>query len=468
MFCDQGRRRPRPARPSSRLSHRGRSAKARRNPVNQESSMISRYTRPEMASIWEAQTRFKIWFEIEAHAADALAEVGTTPKEAAKTIWAKARGATFNVERIDEIERETKHDVIAFLTHLAEIVGPEARFVHQGMTSSDVLDTCLNVQLTRAADLLISDVDKVLAALKKRAFEHKTTPTIGRSHGIHAEPVTFGLKLAYAFAEFTRARERLVTARKEISTCALSGAVGTFAQIDPRVEAHVAKAMGLRVEPISTQIIPRDRHAMYFAVLGVVAASAERLATEIRHLQRTEVLEAEEFFAEGQKGSSAMPHKRNPVLSENVTGLARMVRAYVTPALENVALWHERDISHSSVERMIGPDATVTLDFALGRLAGLVDKLLVHPANMQRNLDRLGGLVHSQRVLLALIQKGVAREAAYRLVQRNPMKVWSGESDFLSLLKADKEVRKHLGEAELKANFDLGYHFKHVDTIFRR
>ncbi len=341
--------------------------------------MIPRYTRPEMASIWEAQTRFKIWFEIEAHAADALAELGTIPKEAAKAVWAKARNVIFDVARIDEIERETKHDVIAFLTHLAEIVGPEARFVHQGMTSSDVLDTCLNVQLTRAADLLIDDVDRLLAALKKRAFEHKMTPTIGRSHGIHAEPVTFGLKLAYAYAEFSRARERLVAARKEVATCAISGAVGTFAQIDPRVEEHVAKAMGLTPEPISTQVIPRDRHAMYFATLGVIASSVERLATEIRHLQRTEVLEAEEFFSEGQKGSSSMPHKRNPVLSENLTGLARMVRAYVTPALENVVLWHERDISHSSAERMIGPDATVTLDFALNRLAGLIDKLLIYP-----------------------------------------------------------------------------------------
>ena len=342
--------------------------------------MIPRYTRPEMASIWEPQTRFKIWFEIEAHAADALAELGVIPKEAAKTIWAKAKNATFDVARIDEIERETKHDVIAFLTHLAEIVGPEARFVHQGMTSSDVLDTCLNVQLTRAADLLIADVDKVLAALKKRAFEHKMTPTIGRSHGIHAEPVTFGLKLAYAYAEFSRARERLVAARKEVATCAISGAVGTFAQIDPRVEEHVAKAMGLAPEPISTQVIPRDRHAMYFATLGVIASSVERLAIEIRHLQRTEVLEAEEFFSEGQKGSSAMPHKRNPVLSENLTGLSRMVRAYAMPAMENVVLWHERDISHSSAERMIGPDATVTLDFALMRLAGLIEKLLVYPA----------------------------------------------------------------------------------------
>src|SRR5690349_24297223 len=356
--------------------------------------MIPRYTRPEMAAIWEPQTRFKIWFEIEAHAADGLAEHGVMPQQAATTIWAKGRDATFDVARIDEIERETKHDVIAFLTHLAEIVGPQARFVHQGMTSSDVLDTCLNVQLVRAADILIADTDKVLAALKRRAFEHKLTPTIGRSHGIHAEPTTFGLKLAAAYAEFARARERLVAARKEVATCAISGAVGTFAQIDPRVEEHVAKAMGLAVEPVSTQVIPRDRHAMYFATLGVVASSMERLAIEIRHLQRTEVLEAEEFFSEGQKGSSAMPHKRNPVLSENLSGLSRMVRAYAMPAMENVVLWHERDISHSSAERMIGPDATVTLDFALNRLAGLIDKLLVYPANMQENLDRLGGMIH--------------------------------------------------------------------------
>jgi adenylosuccinate lyase len=430
--------------------------------------MIPRYTRPEMASIWEPQTRFKIWFEIEAHAADALAELGIIPKQAAKTVWEKARNATFDVARIDEIERETKHDVIAFLTHLAEIVGPEARFVHQGMTSSDVLDTCLNVQLTRAADLLLADLDKVLAALKKRAFEHKMTPTIGRSHGIHAEPVTFGLKLAFAYAEFSRAKERLIAARKEVATCAISGAVGTFAQIDPRVEEHVAQAMGLTPEPISTQVIPRDRHAMYFATLGVIASSVERLAVEIRHLQRTEVLEAEEFFSEGQKGSSAMPHKRNPVLSENLTGLSRMVRAYVTPALENVVLWHERDISHSSAERMIGPDATVTLDFALVRLAGLIDKLLVYPANMQRNLDRLGGLVHSQRVLLALTQKGASREDAYGLVQRNAMPVWRGEGDFLQLLKNDAEMKKYLSDAEIEEQFDLGYHLKHVDTIFKR
>ncbi|MGM4887673.1 adenylosuccinate lyase [Tardiphaga sp. 20_F10_N6_6] len=430
--------------------------------------MIPRYTRPEMASIWEPQTRFKIWFEIEAHAADALAELGTIPKDAAKTIWAKAKDATFNVERIDEIERETKHDVIAFLTHLAEIVGPEARFVHQGMTSSDVLDTCLNVQLTRCADILIADIDRLLAALKTRAFEHKMTPTIGRSHGIHAEPVTFGLKLAYAYAEFTRNRVRLVAARKEVATCAISGAVGTFAQIDPRVEEHVAKAMGLVPEPISTQVIPRDRHAMFFATLGVIASSMERLAVEIRHMQRTEVLEAEEFFSEGQKGSSAMPHKRNPVLTENITGLARMVRAYVTPALENVVLWHERDISHSSAERMFGPDATVTLDFALNRMAGVIEKLLVYPANMQKNLDRLGGLVHSQRVLIALTQKGASREDSYKLVQRNAMPVWRGEGDFQTLLKNDPEVKKYLTDDEISEKFDLGYHLKHVDTIFKR
>jgi adenylosuccinate lyase len=430
--------------------------------------MIARYSRKEMAAIWTPETRFRIWFEIEAYAADAMAELDMIPKAAAKKIWAKGKAAQFNTARIDEIERVTKHDVIAFLTHLAEIVGPEARFVHQGMTSSDVLDTCLNVQLVRAADLLIADVDVLLKALERRARQYKLTPTIGRSHGIHAEPTTFGLKLAQAYAEFARAKERLIAARAEVATCAISGAVGTFAQVDPRVEAYVAKKMGLKVEPVSTQVIPRDRHAMYFAILGVVAASVERLATEIRHLQRTEVLEAEEFFSEGQKGSSSMPHKRNPVLSENLVGLARMVRSYVTPAMENVALWHERDISHSSVERMIGPDATVTLDFALGRLAGVVEKLIVYPKNMQKNLDRLGGLVHSQRVLLALTQKGVAREDAYRLVQRNAMKVWEGKGDFLKLLKADKDVRKHLSEKELSKNFDLDYHFSHVDTIFRR
>jgi adenylosuccinate lyase len=421
-----------------------------------------------MAAIWSPETRFRIWFEIEAHAADAMAGLGLIPKEAAKTIWEKGKAAEFDVARIDAIEREVKHDVVAFLTHLAEIVGPQARFVHQGMTSSDILDTCFSVQLVRAADLLIADIDALLAALEKRARQYKFTPTIGRSHGIHAEPTTFGLKLAFAFAEFARANKRLESARAEVATTAISGAVGTFAQVDPRVEAYVAEKMGLAVEPISTQIIPRDRHAMYFATLAVVAASCERLATEIRHLQRTEVLEAEEFFAEGQKGSSAMPHKRNPVLSENVVGLARMVRAYVVPALENVTLWHERDISHSSVERMIGPDATVTLDFALARLAGIVDKLIVYPENMQKNLDRLGGLVHSQRVLLALTQKGVTREDAYRLVQRNAMKAWTGEGDLLALLKADKDVRKHLSETELAEKFGLDFHFAHVDTIFRR
>ena len=430
--------------------------------------MIPRYTRPEMAAIWSPQTRFRIWFEIEAHAADAMAELGIVPKAAAAKIWSKGKDAKFDVARIEEIERETKHDVVAFLTHLAEIVGSEARFVHQGMTSSDVLDTCLNVQLVRASDILIADVEKLNAALKRRAYEYKLTPTIGRSHGIHAEPTTFGLKLAYAYAEFDRAKARLKAARSEVATCAISGAVGTFAQVDPRIESHVAKSMGLSVEPISTQVIPRDRHAMYFATLGVVAASIERLATEIRHLQRSEVLEAEEFFSPGQKGSSAMPHKRNPVLSENLVGLARMVRAYVTPALENVALWHERDISHSAVERMIGPDATVTLDFALNRLEGVIDKLIVYPDNMRKNLERLGGLVHSQRVLLALTQKGVTREDAYALVQRNAMKAWRGEGDFGALLIADREVRKHLGEKELAANFDLDFHFAQVDTIFKR
>jgi len=430
--------------------------------------MIPRYSRPKMTSIWDAQTRFRIWFEIEAHATDALANLGVVPRAAAAAVWERARDATFDVERIDAIEREVKHDVIAFLTHLGEIVGPEARFLHQGMTSSDVLDTCLSVQLVRAADILIEDVDMLLAALKKRAFEHKLTPTIGRSHGIHAEPVTFGLKLAQAYAEFARNRERLVAARKEVATCAISGAVGTFANIDPRVEEYVAAKMGLAVEPVSTQVIPRDRHAMFFATLGVVAASIERLATEIRHLQRTEVLEAEEFFSEGQKGSSAMPHKRNPVLTENLTGLARMVRAFVQPAMENVALWHERDISHSSVERMIGPDATVTLDFALARLAGVIDKLLIYPANMRKNLDRLGGLHNSQRVLLALTQAGVSREDSYRLVQRNAMRVWRGEGDFLAFLKADPEVAARLSSDELESMFDETYHFKHVDTIFMR
>jgi adenylosuccinate lyase len=434
--------------------------------------MIPRYSRPEMTAIWTPETRFRIWFEIEAHAADAMAELGVVPKAAAKKIWDKGKKAKFDIARIDAIEREVKHDVIAFLTHLAEIVGPEARFVHSGMTSSDVLDTCLNVQLVRAADILIADVDRLLKALKTRAKEHKLTPTIGRSHGIHAEPTTFGLKLTQAYAEFSRARERLVAARKEVATCAISGAVGTFAQVDPMVEAHVAKAMGLVAEPVSTQIIPRDRHAMYFATLGVVASSVERLAIEIRHLQRTEVLEAEEFFSPGQKGSSAMPHKRNPVLSENLTGLARLVRGMVTPALENVALWHERDISHSSVERMIGPDATVTLDFALNRLVGLIDNLLVYPENMKRNLDLLGGLHNSQRVLLALTQAGMSREESYAAVQRNAMKVWESRGDrtgqFAANLKADPDVSGKLTAAEIDAMFDDFYHLKHVDAIFER
>lgn len=430
--------------------------------------MIPRYSRPEMAAIWSPETKFRIWFEIEAHAADAMAELGIIPKEAARVIWEKGGPATFDIGRIDEIERETKHDVIAFLTHLAEIVGPEARFVHQGMTSSDVLDTCLSVQLVRASDILLKDLDDLLAALKKRAFEHKYTVTIGRSHGIHAEPTTFGIKLAQAYAEFSRARARLVNAREEIATCAISGAVGTFANIDPRVEAHVAEKMGLKPEPVSTQVIPRDRHAMFFATLAVIASSIERLAVEVRHLQRTEVLEAEEYFSPGQKGSSAMPHKRNPVLSENLTGLARMVRAYALPALENVALWHERDISHSSVERMIGPDATVTLDFALARLTGLIEKLVVYPENMEKNLNKFRGLVHSQRVLLALTQAGVSREDAYRLVQRNAMKVWEQGADFLEELLADKDVRAALSEEEIREKFDLGYHTKHVDTIFER
>ena len=429
--------------------------------------MIPRYSRPEMVAIWEPEARFQIWFEIEAHAMDALVPLGVVPADAAKAVWERGR---FDVERIDEIERETKHDVIAFLTNLAEHVGPEARFVHQGMTSSDVLDTCLSVQLVRAADILITDTDALLAAIKRRAFEHKYTPTMGRSHGIHAEPTTFGLKLAQAFAEFGRCRARLVAAREEIATCAISGAVGTFANIDPAVEAHVAKAMGLSIEPVSTQVIPRDRHAMFFATLGVVAGSVERLATEIRHLQRTEVLEAEEYFAPGQKGSSAMPHKRNPVLTENLTGLARLVRGFVTPALENVALWHERDISHSSVERYIGPDATITLDFALGRLTGVIEKLLVYPERMQKNLDRMGGLVHSQRVLLALTQTGISREDSYAIVQRNAMKVWDsdGALSLMELLKADADVTARMTAAEIEDRFNLDYHFKHVETIFAR
>ncbi|HEU4960548.1 MAG TPA: adenylosuccinate lyase [Sphingomonas sp.] len=429
--------------------------------------MVPRYARPAMTDIWTPESRFRIWFEIEAHATDALAELGVVPKEAAKAIWEKG---AFEVERIDAIEAEVKHDVIAFLTNVAEHVGEPARFMHQGMTSSDVLDTCLAVQLARASDILLDDLDKLLAAIKRRAIEHKYTPTIGRSHGIHAEPVTFGLKLAQAYAEFDRNRARLTAARADVATCAISGAVGTFANIDPRVEAHVAEKMGLTVEPVSTQVIPRDRHAMFFATLGVIASSIERLATEVRHLQRTEVLEAEEYFSPGQKGSSAMPHKRNPVLTENLTGLARMVRGYVTPALENVALWHERDISHSSVERFIGPDATITLDFALARLTGVIDKLVVYPERMQKNLDRMGGLTNSQRVLLALTQAGVSREAAYRLVQRNAMKVWDsdGALSLAELLKADPDVTAALSPQEIDARFDLDYHLKHVDTIFAR
>ena len=430
--------------------------------------MIPRYSRKDMAQIWSPETRFKIWFEIEAHAADRMAALGIVPKAAAKAIWAKGKDAKFDIARIDEIESVTKHDVIAFLTHVSEIVGPEARFVHQGMTSSDVLDTCFNIQLTRAADLLIADIDELLAALKKRAFEFKMTPCIGRSHGIHAEPITFGLKMAYAYAEFSRAKTRLENAREEVATCAISGAVGTFANIDPSVEIYVAKKLGLKPEPVSTQVIPRDRHAMFFATLGVVASSVERLATEIRHLQRTEVLEVEEYFAEGQKGSSAMPHKRNPVLTENLTGLARLVRSAVYPAMENVALWHERDISHSSVERGIGPDATVHLDFALKRMAGVIDKLLVYPEHMQRNLDKLGGLIHSQRILLALTQKGMSRDASYAAVQRCAMPVWRGDGKFLDLLKADTEIATHLTTKELEKLFDLGYHTKHVNTIFKR
>ncbi|MEA3040591.1 MAG: adenylosuccinate lyase [Sphingomonadales bacterium] len=433
--------------------------------------MIPRYARPAMTALWDPETKYRIWFEIEAHALDAMAALGTVPGEAAQAVRAWwAAGPAIDVERIDAIESVVKHDVIAFLTWVAEQVGPEARFLHQGMTSSDVLDTCLAVQLSRAADLLIEDVDALLEVLERRAREHKLTPTIGRSHGIHAEPVTFGLKLAYAHAEFARARARLLAAREEIATCAVSGAVGTFANVDPRVEAYVAAQLGLRVEPVSTQVIPRDRHAMFFATLGVVAASVERLATEIRHLQRTEVLEAEEYFAPGQKGSSAMPHKRNPVLTENLTGLARMVRAYVAPALENVALWHERDISHSSVERYIAPDATVTLDFALARLTGIVDKLLVYPERMQRNLDLMGGLVHSQRVLLALTQAGASREDSYRLVQRNAMKVWEsgGALSLMDLLKGDEEVAALLSPGQIEASFDLDHHLKHVDAIFER
>ena len=430
--------------------------------------MIPRYSRPEAAAIWSPETKFRIWFEIEAYAAEAMAELGQIPKEAAKKIWDKGSAAKFDIARIDAIEREVRHDVIAFLTHLAEFVGPEARFVHLGMTSSDVLDTCFAVQLTRAADLLDADLARLLDVLKRRALEHKDTLCVGRSHGIHAEPTTFGLKLASAYAEFSRARTRLNAARREIATCAISGAVGTFAHVDPRVEIHVAKKLGLEPEPVSTQVIPRDRHAMFFATLGVIAASVERLATEIRHLQRTEVREAEEYFAAGQKGSSAMPHKRNPVLTENLTGLARIVRAAVAPALENVALWHERDISHSSVERMIAPDTTVTLDFALARLADVVDKLIVYPENMKKNLESLGGLVHSEDLLLALAKKGLAREAAYSLVQRNAMKVWTEKADFRTQIEADPEIAKALSKQEIAACFDLKHHLAQVDTIFKR
>ena len=433
--------------------------------------MVPRYARPDMTAIWSPENRFRIWFEIEAHATDALAELGTVPQSAAKALWDWwATKPVIDVDAIDAIEAVTKHDVIAFLTWVAENVGEEARFMHQGMTSSDVLDTCLAVQLAQAADILLADLDALLEAIKRRAYEHKLTPTIGRSHGIHAEPVTFGLKMAEAYAEFARCKARLVAARAEIATCAISGAVGTFANIDPRIEAHVAAKLGLAIEPVSTQVIPRDRHAMFFATLGVIASSIERLSVEVRHLQRTEVLEAEEYFSPGQKGSSAMPHKRNPVLTENLTGLARMVRSAAIPAMENVALWHERDISHSSVERFIGPDATITLDFALARLTGVVDNLLVYPERMQKNLDRMGGLVHSQRVLLALTQAGASREDSYALVQRNAMKVWEsdGQLSLLELLKGDTDVTARLSAEQLTALFDLDYHMKHVDTIFAR
>src|SRR6476646_4061161 len=433
--------------------------------------MVPRYSRPEMTAIWSAENRYRIWWQIEVFAAEAMGQIGMIPAEDAQTIRAaydRDALGQIDIDAIDAIEAVTKHDVIAFLTWAGEKLGPERRWLHQGMTSSDVLDTALAAQLKQAGDLLLKDIDALLAVLRRRAVEYRLTPTIGRSHGIHAEPVTFGLKLAQAYAEFSRNRNRLASARDDVATCAVSGAVGTFANIDPRIEEHVAAELGLAVEPVSTQVIPRDRHAMFFATLGVIASSIERLAVEIRHLQRTEVLEAEEYFSPGQKGSSSMPHKRNPVLTENLTGLARMVRGYVTPALENVALWHERDISHSSVERMIGPDATVTLDFALHRLTGVMEKLLVYPANMQKNLDRLGGLVHSQRVLLALTQKGASREDAYKYVQRNAMPVWRGEGDFLTLLKKDPDVKKRMSDAEIEEQFDLGYHFKHVDTIFRR
>ena len=427
--------------------------------------MIPRYSRPIMEKIWEPENRFQIWFEIEAHACDAQAELGVIPKEAARAVWEKGG---FDVKRIDAIEAEVKHDVIAFLTSLAEYVGPDARFVHQGMTSSDVLDTCLSVQLSQAADILLEDMDNLLAALKRRAIEHKLTPTVGRSHAIHAEPTTFGVKLAGFYSEFKRNKDRLEIAREEIATCAISGPVGTFASIDPKVEQHVADKLGLKIEPVSTQIIPRDRHAVFFAVLGVIASSLERLAVEVRHLQRTEVREAEEFFSEGQKGSSSMPHKRNPVLTENITGLARLVRGHVIPALENVALWHERDISHSSVERVIGPDSTIGLDFALARMTNVIDKLIVYPENMQSNLDKLGGLIHSQRVLLELTQKGMTREESYAAVQRNAMPVWLEGKDFRNLLKADSAIEKYLNHNEIDELFDMSFHMKHIDTIFSR
>ena len=427
--------------------------------------MIPRYSRPKMEKIWEPENRFQIWYEIEAHACDAQAELGVIPKEAAQAVWEKGG---FDVKRIDAIEAEVKHDVIAFLTSLAEYVGPEARFVHQGMTSSDVLDTCLSVQLSQAADILLEDMDNLLAALKRRAIEHKLTPTVGRSHAIHAEPTTFGVKLAGFYAEFKRNKDRLEIAREEIATCAISGPVGTFASIDPKVEQHVADKLGLKIEPVSTQIIPRDRHAVFFAVLGVIASSLERLAVEVRHLQRTEVREAEEFFSEGQKGSSSMPHKRNPGLTENVTGLARLVRGHVIPALENVALWHERDISHSSVERVIGPDSTIGLDFALARMTNVIDKLIVYPENMQSNLDKLGGLIHSQRILLELTQKGMTREESYAAVQRNAMPVWLEGKDFRDLLKSDNAIEKYLNHSEIDDLFDMSFHMKHIDTIFFR
>ena len=427
--------------------------------------MIPRYARPDMVRIWEPENKFRIWFEIEAHACDAQAELGVIPKSAAEAVW---KNGKFEVDRIDEIEREVKHDVIAFLTNLAEHVGPEARFVHQGMTSSDVLDTCLSVQLVQATDILLADIEALLDVIKRRAFKDKMTVCMGRSHGIHAEPSTMGLKFAGMYAEFDRNRTRLQAARKEIATCAISGAVGTFANIDPKVEEHVAKALGLESEPISTQVIPRDRHAVYFATLGVIASSVERIATEIRHLQRTEVREVEEYFSPGQKGSSAMPHKRNPILTENLTGLARLVRGFTIPAMENVALWHERDISHSSVERMIGPDATVTLDFALARLTGVIDKLVLYPHAIEKNLNGMGGLVFSQRVLLALTQAGVSREDSYRLVQRNAMDVWHGKGDLLSRLKQDDEVTAHISAVDLSELFAMEYHTKHVDTIFKR